>query len=415
MKTVSRRTEISVYGLGLFGATLSNLSALIVPLWLISLQANPIMIGLALGAFNLPPFLFSVHGGALLDRQGARRVMIAFAAAGVVVPFLFPALPWIWAVMGLQMIIGTTSTMGWIGAQALIGQAMRGSRVYAGRLAFVSVAGNMIGPPLAGLAWDFLGPWGGFGVLGLWGICQLLAALLLPRGIGEGRYDGPAASLSGAVNPAATTNRAGARPFGWRDVIPSRGSYAEAFSLLALPMVSFIVLLSMLRIGGHAIQGSFYVVYLDEVGLTATAIGALLATGAGMAAIGTLLAAPLTRWIQGGWLLLLCSLVSVVAIAVTPLLGVYLLFLVAQLVRGASVGLSTPLIITEMSAVVGDSQGKAVGLRTMSNRFMSMVTPVALGGLVAVAGLEASLLIGGLALCLMMAATGLWARLRGLI
>lgn len=406
MTTVTRRAEVAVYGLGMFGATLANLSAVVVPLWLISLQASPVMIGFALGAFNLLPFLFSVHGGALLDRLGARRVMIVFSLAGMAVPFFYPVMPWVWAVMVLQMIIGTTSTMGWLGAQVLIGQAMNGSRVHAGRLAFVSVAGNLMGPPLVGAAWDMMGAWGGFGVLGIWCICQLVASLLLPPGIGdEGRNRG---------NPARDGDIA-ASQFRVRDLMPTLDSYIGAFALAAVPMVAFIILLSMLRIGGHAIQGSFYVVYLNGVGLSATAIGVLLAVGAGMAAVGALLAAPLTRWINGGWLLLATSLISVVAIAVTPLLGIYFLFLAAQLVRGACVGISTPLIITEMSAVVGNNQGKAVGLRTMSNRFMSMITPVGLGGLVALAGLEASLLMAGLGISAVIAGLGVWARFRRLL
>jgi MFS family permease len=322
-----------------------------------------------------------------MDRLGARRVMMAFALVGAAIPLLFPVLPFIWAVFVLQMVGGLASTMGWVGAQTLVGQLMKGSPKHAGRFTSVGVMGNMIGPPLIGAGWDFVGPWGAFGVLFLWTALQLIAVFALPR-----------AQARDVPEPDTRLQV--------RDFKPEVKSYTSAFGLLVIPMVAFVVMLSMVRLSGHSIQSSFYVVYLNGQGISGTAIGLLFASGAVAAALGALGAAPLTRMMHSSWLLAITSFLSVFALVVTPLLGIYILFLAAQVTRGVSVGISTPLIITDMSQAVGPAQGKAVGLRTMSNRLTSTVTPIFMGALVAWVGLEASFLVaGGVILAFMVAIT----------
>jgi len=376
LDSVPVRVQAAVYATGLFSSTQTVLVAVVLPLWLLHLNASPVMIGFALGSFNLLPFLFSVHGGALMDRLGPRRVMIAFAVMGAATPLLFPVLPFIWAVFVLQMIGGLASTMGWVGAQTLIGQLMEGSPRHAGRFTAICVLGNMVGPPLAGAGWDLIGPWGAFGVLFAWTALQLLAVFALPPAAGD-----QVAEPHGRLKA--------------RDLKPEIKSYTAAFRLLALPMVAFVVMLSMVRITGYSIQGSFYVVYLNGHGITGTAIGLLMATGAVAAAAGALGAAPLARMMHSSWLLVVTALLSVLAMTVTPLLGLYVLFLAAQVARGASAGMSTPLIISQLSYAVGPDQGKAVGLRTMMNRLTSTVTPMVMGALVAWVGLDGSFLVVG--------------------
>lgn len=389
------RVQLAVYATGLFSATQAGLIAVVMPLWLLRIEASPVMIGLAVGSYNLLPFLFSIQGGALMDRLGARRVMLAFALVGAAVPLLYPLLPFVWAVLGLQMVAGLAATMGWVGAQTLVGQVMHARPDYAGRFTFFGVLGNFVGPPLAGAAWDALGPWGGFGVLFAWTVFQLCAVLALP--------EGPAPN-----SPRADRLQA-------RDLAPALDTYTSAFRMLALPMVAFVVMLSMMRLAGHAIQGSFYVVFLNADGISGAAIGVLLASGALAAAAGALLAAPLARAVNSSWLLLVTSFLSVLAITVAPLLGLYLLYMSAQIVRGASVGISTPLIITEMSLAVGPDQGKAVGLRTMSNRLTSTVTPIAMGGLVALVGLKGSFVVAAAIACGLMVGVALFARAKRIL
>ena len=128
----------------------------------LTLDPSALMIGVILGARNFLPTLLSIHGGAMMDHLGAKRVMMVFALVGVVVHLIYPLAPWIWAVLILQMLSGLSTTMAWMGTQTLIGQIMKGNTVYSGRLSSAALIGNLTVPPIIGAAWDILGPWGRF-------------------------------------------------------------------------------------------------------------------------------------------------------------------------------------------------------------------------------------------------------------
>ena len=114
------REQWPIYGAGLFSNSNITISSIIVPLWAIYQGVSPWLIGILLGARHLPGLLFAIHGGALLDRLGARPVMITFAAIAVAVPILFPIMPWVWAMIVLQMVWGFATTMTWMGAQTCV-------------------------------------------------------------------------------------------------------------------------------------------------------------------------------------------------------------------------------------------------------------------------------------------------------
>ena len=101
----SLRQQLPIYGAGVFSNSNVTISSIIVPLWALYLDVSPGVIGILLGIRHFPGLLFAIHGGVLLDRLGARPVMIAFAAIAVVVPLLFPIMPWVWAMLVLQMVM----------------------------------------------------------------------------------------------------------------------------------------------------------------------------------------------------------------------------------------------------------------------------------------------------------------------
>ena len=104
-------------------------------------------IGIALGSYTFMPLLLSIPGGALIDRIGARRMIWTFGSLVVCVSLLYPVMPWLIALVILQMIVGLSVSMAWISTQALIGQRMKGETLYAGRLAFATRIGSVLGPP----------------------------------------------------------------------------------------------------------------------------------------------------------------------------------------------------------------------------------------------------------------------------
>jgi MFS family permease len=369
------RVQLAVYATGTFANSTNNIVSVILPLWAVAIGASPFMIGIILGARHFLTTLLSIHGGALMDRIGTRRVLIWFGAAAAISPILFPAMPWVWAAIVLQMVGGLASNYGWIGAQAQIGEIMDGHPVYAGRFSFSLRFGQLAAPPLAGLAWDLGGPWAGFGLLTLWGAGLFVSSLTLPP----------------------TAEGEGTGPVRLRDLVPRLSDYVDAFRMMAVPAILLIVMVTVLRMGGNGMQSSFYVVYLEDIGYTGTIIGLLIGAAGLLGFAGALSVAPLTRLMQPYWLLILTVAGTIAFVAVTPLIGgVFLLLLIASALRGGAMGLSQPLMISILARASGSkNQGKGVGLRTTANRLSSMLVPVLMGAVVEVAGIEASFYIIG--------------------
>jgi PPP family 3-phenylpropionic acid transporter len=348
-------------------------SQVVVPLWVLSLKPSAFEFGLVIGAKALLPFLLSIHGGAMMDRLGVRKVMLFFAVIGLALPILFPLLPWIAAAVVLQLVLGLTTTMSWVGAQTLVGQTMRGGAHFASHVSFSNRLGGLVCPLIAGGAWDTLGPWGGFGVMLCWTGLLTISALLLPRDTGTA--------------PGAITLRA---------LVPRVKDYARAFALLAIPAVAAVAIASVLNIATGAIQASFYIAYLEQLQFTGFMIG-LLVTAANLAALAGTVGFNRVIMRFGELPVLNATVVgAILATMMTPLFTAFVSLLAVALFRGWSVGAGQPLMISIPSrAVPAGSFGAAAGLRIALNRLVQTAMPPLMGAVVAGIGLEASFVAVG--------------------
>ncbi len=392
-REVPWRVQLAVYGIGLFSTSIFYITAVVVPLHAYSMNPSPFTFGLVFSAAHVLPLFFSIHTGALIDRLGARRVLLFCTALGASVPLLYPLAPNIWALIILQMLLGFAESMGWLGAQTMIGQYMQGKTRYAGRLSVVVRFGQLVAPPMAGLAWDLTGPWGAFILMSVWGSGAVVCTLILPPLAVE----------------ATASHRLTGSYSGLRGLMPKLSDYITAFSLLARPAVVIIVLLSAMLHLGNTVQTSFYVAWLNEIGLTGTAIGLLSPAGAIGAALFSLLAAPLSRYIPGLWIVLISLWIGIVLICITPLLGSYLVLMTAMFLRSGTSGLAQPLIITLVLGGAGRSNmGKATGLRGTGNRIASVLGPLGMGVVAQSFGLEAAFYVAGVVISLMMAGIAIY-------
>lgn len=373
------RTEIAIYGSAMFWDCGSNV---VIPLWLITLDPSPFAFGLVIGARALLPCLLAIPGGRLMDRLGARRVMLAVAAIGLLAPILFPTFAFVWVAGILQLIAGLTTTMIWVGAQTLVSQGLGGHRTYFGRLSFSNRLGALFCPLIAGACWDAFGPWGGFGAMFVGSAILLACVLMLPR-------------------EAQAEPQAG-RTMGLGDWTPKASDYGFALKLLTIPAVMIVVVASILNVATGAIQQSFYVTYLEKIGMTGTLIGILIAAPNILALTGTVWVGWLIRWLGDMRLLNAAVVVSIVSITITPSLESFFVLLVVGLVRGWSQGISQPLMISIPSnAVPPGAQGASVGLRITMNRIVQTLLPPVMGGVVQAIGLENSFYaVGGILLVL---------------
>ncbi len=250
--------------------------------------------------------LLAIHGGAVIDRLGARRVMIVLATISAVTPLLYPVTPFIWAIIVLQLVTGLVDSLGWVGAQTLVTRVMKGDATYTGRMSFCTRLGLLIGPAISGVAWDHLGPWGGFGLIGLWSAGILYSVLILPSDI-DHQADGKSEEQN--------------KQWSMRMLIPQPADYIAAFKLLVLPTIFFVMAMSLLRHLGGGIQASFYGVHLKDIGISATTIGLLISINGAFGLVGSLSAAPLQRYFRAHTLLLFLVTGSIAFVAITPLLG----------------------------------------------------------------------------------------------
>jgi MFS family permease len=387
------RVQAAVYGMGLFSTSIFYVGAVIIPLWAYTLDPSPWVFGVVFAMPHVLPLFLSIHGGALMDRLGARQVMLSCTALGALVPLLYPLSPTIAALIALQMLLGFSESMGWIGAQTMIGQYMHGRTLYAGRLSAIIRVSQLAAPPMAGAAWDLAGPWGGFGMMSLWASGAVACALWLP---------------------AAPQDRASSRPAtpvarSARHLLPSLADYLTALQLLRAPAVVIIVLLGALMHVGNVLQGSFYVAWLTEMGITGTAIGLLSPAAAIGAALFSLVTTRLMRYVGGLWIVLWSLWVGMLLIAVTPLLGSYLLLQIAMFLRSGANGLAQPLIITLVLRGAGQAnQGKAIGLRGTANRIASIVSPLGMGLMAEAVGLGPAFYLVGAAITAIMLAIGVY-------
>lgn len=393
----SWRLQGPIYGTAFFTGNLFPISHVIVPLWAaIELDASLLMVGIIIASRQLLPVTMSIHGGALLDRFGPRRVILVLGVLGACSTAMVPFFPFIWATILFQIIIGFCETTNWIGVQSAVGTLMKGNAVYAGRMTASARAGGFFGPVLVGVAYEAGGPIGGFVCFGAWALCGAIGAMFLPRHEGGAKDQVASRSLSANAAPAVATEQERT------DVLPSLSDYREAFRLLLIPAIALVIAATFMRQTGSGMQASFYGIWLKDLGYTATSIGLLIGIGNGVSALAALCIGPLTRRIADYWLLILAVGAAIIGVAATPLFETWVFLALAICVRGAGQGLNLPLMMSIASRSVAPRlQGRAAALRISFNRFGGMLFPVIMGALAEVIGLEyAFYAIGGIGIFL---------------
>jgi MFS family permease len=383
---VPLRLQAPVYGVATFTNSAPDVVLVVVPLWVLTLNPSPLLIGVVLGMRHLGPVLFSIHGGALMDRLGTRNVVLALAVLSIAVPLAFPLCPWIAALIVLQFLGGLADTLGWVGAQTLSGQVLYGNPVYTGRLAFCTRIGTFLGPPAAGAAWDILGPWGAFVALAIWGTGTLVSILALPH----------------EALPAPDEPRDRFTP---GILLPRLGDYIAAIRLFAIPVMALVMAITALRQFGAGMQSSFYVVYLEGIGISGTAIGLLISINGIAGAAVSLGTGWLARIFHEFRLLIFMVALSLVAIGATPLMTQLAPLAIASGIRGAALAISVVLIVSLIARSVGPAnQGKGMGLRVTCNQTLSVLAPIAMGAVTEVAGIETAFYLVAIAALVLLGA-----------
>lgn len=381
------RILLGIYGTAFFSLSTVPMAAVVVSLFAVKLGASPLWIGIAVAARSFLPMLLSIHGGVLMDRLGTRRLMLYFSIVTLAMFPLYPAMPWIWALVLLQLVTGLTQGLTWIGSQTLYGQLARGSVKHAGWVTFFTNFGMFVGPLLGGVLWEHVGVIGAFAALTIWSLATLILVIVLPKSI-----DPPMQKIAVA------------------DLAPRWEDYVKAFAMCAIPVVALVMIFTFMRIAVFGLQSSFYVVYLENISMTGTQIGLLVSCGNLISGPAALINIP-PRIIKPVWLMLLGSAAAVGFMTVTPLLSNFWALMAMSVGYGVGMGLCFPTLLSLLSKAVPKSmQGMSVGLRTTVNRVSSLVVPLAMGAIIEGVGIADSFLLVGGVLMLFILATAWYIR-----
>lgn len=390
----------ATYAVGFASNGVGMMLKVALPLWAIQLNLSASEIGMVIGVGGLLPFMLAIHGGVLMDRLGTRRVTLAYALVMAIACPLYPLMPFFAGVLVLQLVTGLAQTTVWVGAQSLIVRLTKGKTTEIARFSVLARAGTLLGPVIVGAIWDVAGAWVAFGVTGAAGLLVLLALRKVP----ETNLRVAAAANAAADAPPAHTRL--------RDLMPNWRDYAGTFSLMAIPMVAFIIVMTVLRNSSTGIQTSFYIVYLNDIGYLGSAIGLLvgISEGAGMA--GALMAGWWEKRFRPHWVLIGFVAASIACVTITPMLGgIFAALVIATFGRGFAQGLTQPVTFGILSRAVSESvQGASIGLRTTANRAASFFVPMIMGFVVERVGLINSFYVCGGALIAITLAIALYIR-----
>jgi predicted MFS family arabinose efflux permease len=329
-------------------------SKVLVTLFGIELGASQVTIGVMIAMYSLLPALLAMYAGRLSDRLGVRVPMLAGSlgvSAGLLLPWLAPTLPALYASAAL---IGASHMFYNVSAQNLIGslggteERTRNFSNYALAMAI----GSFLGPLAAGFSIDYAGHATSY-------LC--VAALpLVP------------------VVIMASVGKVGHGPH-----LKTEDEQAVlATSLLANPLLRRTLIGSAVAVTAQDLFQFYMPIYGHSVGLSASAIGVVLAMS-GVAAFVVRVGLPewVKRWgpdrVFNGSLF-----VSAVTFLLFPLSTSAFALAAIALVLGFGMGCAQPVtLMLIFSRAPAGRSGEALGMRVTINQLTHIAVPVVFGSI----------------------------------
>ncbi len=331
-------------------------------LFAIELGASTMMVGLISGLYGMLPMLLAVSAGRLSDRIGARMPMIcgsALMSLGVGIPYFAPQIP--------ALLVATTLT---------------GCGFMLYNIALQNVAGSFGRPEDRALNFNLLSL--GFSVSGLLG--PLLVGIIIDN-LGH-RY----AFLLMAILPLIPLTVLGLSVLELPRPAPNAhaGARKRVLDLLGDRRLVWLFLLTSLLSAGWEVFTFLIPVYGTSIGLSATAIGVVMAAFSfALLLIRVILPAMIKR--IDSWLMITATLMyGGVLFCLFPLMHSALGLTVLSFFLGLGLGCPQPLVISLIHKYAPSGRvGEAIGLRQALMYSTQSFMPVLMGALAAVTGMAA--------------------------
>jgi len=355
-----------------FNFTGANATRVLLTLYALELDAPAAAVGILGGLLYLFPLLLSWPIGMLADRAGGRGLLLFAAVCGAVsliLPFFFRSVHAFYIAAALN---GLALAFFHVTLQNLVG-TLSPPEERARNFSNFSLAGattSFVGPLLAGLSIDAMGHAATCLVVALMSIIAIALLLVWGRLLPPGK---PQANISAGAPHALASREI------WLMLITS----------------------GMVQLGYDLFQ--FYLpIYGHSIGLSASAIGAVLATLAAAAFIVRLFLARLIKRVPGKTLLAWVFFTGAIGFALVPFSGSAAVLGLIAFIFGLGMGIGIPLTVILMFASSAEGRsGQTLGLRLTANNFVRVTGPVVFGaigsalGLPAVFWIVAAVMVGG--------------------
>lgn len=336
-----------------------NGSRVVFSLFAIHLQASAFQVGMLLSLFSLLPMLFAIPSGRFVDRIGPRGPIVwssVLFTAGLLLPAVLPFLGTLYiAAAGLGLCF-LFCQLGLMNSVAAASDAS--SRTT--NLAWVTMgfaAGSSLGPLVIGLAIDIVGHRVSFA------LCALFPAAIAATVVIRRRLAGDRGKAAAPVQPPPTGRR-------------------SIMDLLRIPSLRDTLMIGGVLTAVWDLFGFIVPVRGSEIGLSASAIGAVLAAlSAASFAVRAFMTAILRAVTES---VLLASMLALAALGymVFPLFESLTMWVVVATVIGIAIGLAQPVNQARVYAAAPPGRGgEAMGLRLGIGHGLHVVAPTAIGAL----------------------------------
>ena len=334
-------------------------SRVTLPLLALSLGASPATVGVMMSLLAALPMLFSVRAGREVDRIGARKPMLAGAAAMVLALLLACAVPRIEVLFVVSTLAGSGFYLFHIAvnhAAAVLGQPEQRAKNFSVLALGFSTSG-FLGPTVAGLSIDGIGHRLTFLLLAVSALAVVVATLL---------------------NTSDTPRRA----------TGERADDHRVSDLLRMPALRRILLVSGILSMAWDLFSFVTPIYGTQIGLSASAIGGILgAFGAAIFMVRLILPAVVHKVSE--WSMMIGAMfTTAAAFLIFPLLSEPALLMSLAFVLGLGLGGAQPMIMALLyDRAPSGRGGEAVGVRTLLLNFSQASIPLLFGALGAAFGM----------------------------
>lgn len=344
--------------LSFFNFVGANATRVLLTLYALELGAPASVVGILGGLLFLFPLLLSWPIGVLADRAGGRGLLLFAAVCGAVsliLPYFFRTVPAFYVAAALN---GLALAFFHVTLQNLVGTLSRPEE-RARNFSNFSLAGAMTsfaGPLLAGLSIDAVGHAMACLVVASQSVIAIVLLLAWGHLLPPGK---PRAALGAGAPHALADGKI------WRMLVTS----------------------GMVQLGYDLFQ--FYLpIYGHSIGLSASAIGAILATLAAAAFIVRLFLARLVKRVPGETLLAWVFFMGAIGFALVPFSGNAVMLGLIAFIFGLGMGIGIPLTVILMFASSAEGRsGQTLGLRLTANNLVRVTGPIVFGAVGSALGL----------------------------